>query len=200
MLYRLAFITAACVALTACSGSDESKKTEPAQAIAPVATTEAAKPAPAELSTATTPVQPAVEAVLDKAMIDPATCAYSVAELNQALGLDLSMVNAMEVPFAGGTQLSCLYTGEQPATVTVNKLLMEDPQMMQGMEEFLAGSLEPIPNDPDQAQWQTGDAGLSDLTLHYVRADNSVDIRLMGIDQAEWPVMKPKLIALRRIP
>ncbi len=197
MFYRFAFMTFVCLALSACSGSDETKTTT-ANEPAPVATAEPATPTE-QPAVPIAETEPAVVAAKN-ASVDPAVCPYPMDELNQALGLSLSVVNAMEVPFAGGTQLSCLYTGEQPATVTVNKLVMEDPQMMEGMEEFLADSLEAIPNDPDKAQWQTGEDGLSDLTLHYVRAGNSVDIRLMGVDQAEWPAMKSKLVDLRRIP
>lgn len=197
MFYRFAFMTFVCLALSACSGSDETKTTT-ANETAPVAAAEPATPTE-QPAVPIAETEPAVVAAKN-ASVDPAVCPYPMDELNQALGLSLSVVNAMEVPFAGGTQLSCLYTGEQPATVTVNKLAMEDPQMMEGMEEFLADSLEAIPNDPDKAQWQTGEDSLSDLTLHYVRAGNSVDIRLMGIDQAEWPAMKSKLVDLRRIP
>lgn len=200
MLYRVALIAATCLALAACSGSEEAptSKVSIEQAPAPtsVAPVQAATPAPASSSEGA----PAIAAATNSPPVDPATCPYPVEELSQGLGLKLSIVNAVEVPFAGGTQLSCQYTGEQPATITVNKLVMQDPKMLEGMEQFLAGSLEAVPNDPDKAQWNTTDSGLNDLTLHYVHAGTSIDVRLLGIDQAEWPAMKQKLLGLRRIP
>lgn len=198
MFYRFASVAAVCVVLTACSGSDEAKmaKVMPNE----TATTAASEPVPAVATQAAPVTQPAVSAPVNTPPIDPATCPYSLADLNQGLGLSLSIVNAVEVPFAGGTQLSCQYTGEQSATVMVNKLAMQDPKMLEGMEQFLAGSLESIPNDPDQAQWQTSDSGLHDLTLHYVRAGNSIDVRLMGVDENDWSTVKQKLVELHRVP
>lgn len=200
MSYRVALIAASCLALAACSGSEENQtlKAPTEQASAPVAATPVQAPA-------STPVlasegAPANAAATNSPPADPATCPYPVEELNQGLGLKLSIVNAVEVPFAGGAQLSCQYTGEQAATITVNKLVMQDPKMLEGMEQFLAGSLEAVPNDPDKAQWNTTDSGLNDLTLHYVRAGTSIDVRLLGVDQTEWPLMKQKLLDLRRIP
>lgn len=200
MSYRVALIAASCLALTACSGSEESQtsKAPTEQASASVTTT----PAPASASTPVLASEgaPANAAATNNPPADPAICPYPVEELNQGLGLKLSIVNAIEVPFAGGTQLSCQYTGEQAATITVNKLVMQDPKMLEGMEQFLAGSLEAVPNDPDKAQWNLADSGLNDLTLHYVRAGTSIDVRLLGVDQTEWPSMKQKLLDLRRIP
>ncbi|HPY39688.1 MAG TPA: hypothetical protein PLM98_04155 [Thiolinea sp.] len=194
MFYRLALITATCVALTACSGSDESKTaTTTNQLVTP--TMDTTKPAEPQTS------PPIPTASTNKAAVDPAACSYTVAELNQALGFAFKVVNAVDVPFAGGTQLSCLYSGEQRAAVTVTQLNMQDPKMLEGMEQYLASSLKPIPNDPDQAKWQTADGGSgSDLTLHYVRAGTSIAVTLVGVDQNEWPVMQEKLVALRRIP
>lgn len=198
MFYHFALMAATCMALAACSGSDD-KPTSATKEPIPTVATETTKPAEMQ-STPAVEAQPVIEAVSSNPAADPTTCPYSVDELNQALGLSLSIVNAVEVPFAGGIQLSCLYTGEQPATVTVNKLAMQDPKMLEGMEQYLAGSLEPIANDPDQAQWQTSEGGLNDLTLHYVRAGTSIDIRLMGVDQADWEAIKSKIVDLRRIP
>lgn len=178
MFHHFAFMVATCLILAACSGADEQ-------------------------ATSTTPAVPPHEAVAKTNSTNPAvdtTCPYAVAELNQALGLSLSVVNAVEVPFAGGKQLSCLYTGEQPATLTVNQLAMQDPTILESMEQYLAASLAPIPNDPDQAQWQISDSGFNDLTLHYLRAGTSIDVRLMGIEQADLASIKAKLVDLRRIP
>lgn len=200
MIYRVVLIAATCLVLAACSGSEESQtsKASTEQASSPVIAT----PVPASASTPVLASEgaPANAAATNSPPADPATCPYSVEELNQGLGLKLSIVNAVQVPFAGGTQLSCQYTGEQPATITVNTLVMQDPKMLEGMEQFLAGSLEAVPNDPDKAQWNMTDSGLNDLTLHYVRAGTSIDIRLLGVDQTEWPAMKQKLLDLRRIP
>lgn len=200
MFYRVALIAASCLALAACSGSEDTPTSKAPFEQPPI--TVNTLPAPV---TASTPVlasqgAPANAAATNSPPVDPATCPYTVAELNQGLGLKLSIVNAVEVPFAGGTQLSCQYTGEQSATITVNKLVMQDPKMLEGMEQFLAGSLEAVPNDPDKAQWNTTDSGLNDLTLHYVHAGTSIDVRLLGVDQAEWPAIKQKLLGLRRIP
>lgn len=202
MFYRVVLMVAMGLGLVACSGSEETQTPKPlaeqtanSAAIAPVPT-----PTPSATPVLASEGAPANAAASNSPPVDPASCPYSVEELNQGLGLKLSIINAVEVPFAGGTQLSCQYTGEQPATITVNKLVMQDPKMLEGMEQFLAGSLEAVPNDPDKAQWNTTDSGLNDLTLHYVRAGISMDIRLLGVDQAEWPVMKQKLLGLRRIP
>ncbi|HMT92102.1 hypothetical protein [uncultured Thiothrix sp.] len=200
MIYRVVLIAATCLALAACSGSEENQasKASTDQASTPVIDT----PVPASASTPVLASEgaPANAAATNSPPTDPATCPYSVEELNQGLGLKLSIVNAVQVPFAGGTQLSCQYTGEPPATITVNKLVMQDPKMLEGMEQFLAGSLEAVPNDPDKAQWNMTDSGLNDLTLHYVRAGTSIDVRLLGVDQTEWPAMKQKLLDLRRLP
>lgn len=197
MFYRFVSMVITCLVLTACSGADETK-------LSSESTNSKAVSEPiGSVDTPTTTMkeaQPAFSAAASKTSADPATCPYQVSELSQSLGLNLSTINAVEVPFAGGTQLSCQYTSEQSATVMVNKLSMQDPKLLEGMEEFLADSLQAIPNDPDQAKWQTTNAGLNDLSLHYIRAGHSVDIRLMGVDQADWPAMREKLINLRRIP
>lgn len=200
MFYRFASMAMACLALTACSGSEEAKKvTESTDTPVTTITTEPAEPLDIQ-ATAKSEAQPALSVAVNTPPLDPAACPYPLAELNQTLGLNFSIVNAVDVPFAGGTQLSCQYTGEQTITLTMNKLTMQDPNLLEGMEQFLAGSLKPIPNDPDQAQWQTSDSGLNDLTLHYVRTGTSVDIRLVGVDQKDWSRMKQKLVSLRRIP
>jgi hypothetical protein len=200
MFYRFVFIAASCISLAACSGSDDTKATTSAtqQATATSTVPEPAKPAEVQAAPAIAP--PTTQAANPNPALDPATCPYSADELKKSLGLDLSIVNAIDVPFAGGVQLSCQYTGQGTATVMVNKLAMQDPKMLESMEQFLAGSLEPIANDPDKAQWQTSDSGLHDLTLHYVRSGASIDIRVMGVDQNDWPTLKEKLVALRRIP
>ncbi|WP_298608023.1 hypothetical protein [uncultured Thiothrix sp.] len=200
MFYRVALIAASCLALAACSGSEDTPTSKAPVEQPPI--TVNTLPAPVTASTRVLASQgaPANAAATNSPPVDPATCPYTVEELNQGLGLKLSIVNAVEVPFAGGTQLSCQYTGEQSATITVNKLVMQDPKMLEGMEQFLAGSLEAVPNDPDKAQWNTTDSGLNDLTLHYVHAGTSIDVRLLGVDQAEWPAMKQKLLGLRRTP
>lgn len=200
MFYRFASMAMACLALTACSGSEEAKKvTESTDTPVTTIATEPAEPLDIQ-ATAKSEAQPALSVAVNTPPLDPAACPYPLAELNQTLGLNFSIVNAVDVPFAGGTQLSCQYTGEQTITLTMNKLTMQDPNLLEGMEQFLAGSLKPIPNDPDQAQWQTSDSGLNDLTLHYVRTGTSVDIRLVGVDQKDWSRMKQKLVSLRRIP
>lgn len=200
MFYRVALIATSCLVLAACSGSEDTLASKTPVEQTPISA--ATEPAPIAATTTVLASEgaPANAAATNSPPIDPATCPYSIEELNQGLGLKLSVVNAVEVPFAGGTQLSCQYTGEQPATLTVNKLVMQDPKMLEGMEQFLAGSLEAVPNDPDKAQWNTTDSGLNDLTLHYVHAGTSIDVRLLGVDQAEWPAMKQKLLGLRRIP
>lgn len=200
MSYRVALIAASCLVLAACSGSEERQTSQAPTEQASVPVTATPMPTSAATPVLASEGAPANAAATNSPPTNPAACPYPVEELNQGLGLKLSIINAVEVPFAGGTQLSCQYTGEQPATVTVNKLVMQDPKMLEGMEQFLAGSLEAVPNDPDKAQWNTTDSGLNDLTLHYVRAGTSIDLRLLGVDQAEWPAMKQKLLDLRRIP
>ena len=207
MLYRYTLIAAVCLALTACSDSatttNNSSTTTPATEavatnVAPVNPT-AAPPAPAENpANASAPTE-----AVSLPTVDAASCPYTVEELNQALGAGLSIVNAMEAPFAGGSQLSCQYTGEQPMTVMVNKMTMQDPNLLEGMTQYLADKLEPIPNDPDQAQWNASaeDADtISDLALHYVRSGSSIDIRIVGFEPEQITELKTKLINLRRIP
>lgn len=153
-----------------------------------------ASPAPA----AAAPAPPAVKE-------NPAACVFTPAELQAALGFRVSAGKGTEMPFAGGTSRSCAWAEEKgPRSVTVNQIVMTTGAPATNAEsqrKMLAGRLELIPNDADGAGWQVAQGDLTDVTLHYWRANTGTEVRVGGVDQknaAAVAAMRKNVLKLPR--
>ena len=78
-------------------------------------------------------------------------CAYSVPELETALGIKLQAGRGSEVGFAGGKQLSCSYSGKGLHSVTLTQVRMDNAASLAAdFDRFKAGTMEPIVGDTDK--------------------------------------------------
>jgi hypothetical protein len=155
----------------------------------------AAAPAP--------PVPPAAAPV--RAATPPA-CPYTAAELSAALGIDVNEgAAAAPMPFVGGTMLSCQYRAKRPGApwLSFNQTVMDDPAQARPDEYFkrMAGTMQPVPNDPDKAMWQGDQGDLTNATLHYARNGVLVQARVsIGPKDPLFQTMRERLARLRRVP
>jgi hypothetical protein len=162
----------------------------------------------AEASAAAGPSKPAAAPETSAApavKTNPAACVFTPAELNSALGFEVVAGAGTERPFSGGSSLSCTYTEPKGSrSVLVNRTVMTTgPAAVNAAasKKMLAGSLEPIPGDPDGAGWQVGQGDLTDVTLHYWRNNTGTEVRVGGVDQknaAAVAEMRKRVLTLRR--
>jgi hypothetical protein len=134
-------------------------------------------------------------------------CPYSPAELTAAFGVPFDDGKGTTRQISGGTSLHCTYVERQGSrSVILNQLVMAPAQLRASRSEWekrLAGRLEPIVGDPDDAKWQVAQGDLTGITIHYLRSDRQVEFRLMGpgVTQgaavAQW---RTKVLSIRRLP
>ncbi|MEW5743572.1 MAG: hypothetical protein AB1938_31965 [Myxococcota bacterium] len=136
----------------------------------------------------------------------PAACAFTQAELNQALGFKVAAGKGTELPFNGGTSLSCQWAEEKGfKSVVLNRTVMTagDPTTnREQQKKHLAGRLEAIPGDPDGAVWQVDQGDLTGVTLHYFRGNTAVEVRVSGVnmkDPAAVSAMRRGVLKLKRL-
>jgi hypothetical protein len=131
-------------------------------------------------------------------------CAYSVPELETALGIKLQAGRGSEVGFSGGKQLSCSYSGKGLHSVTLTQVRMDNAaSLAANFDRFKAGTMEPIAGDADKARWQLGQGDLTDVTLDYLRANTQTQVRVSGVNMknaAEVTQMRARVQKLRRLP
>ena len=135
-----------------------------------------------------------------------AECPYTAAELSRALGALVKGERPNTTAFAGGKMKICEY-GEYPLSVRVERLVMDKPSAadIASYQTMFAGKNEKIPNDADNAVWQTGQGDLEGVTLHYYRGNIHTQFRvsLPAADiktPAKVAEMRKKVLALRRLP
>jgi hypothetical protein len=159
------------------------------------------------LAGATPSPTPAPAAAAPAVKPNPAACVFTTAELKAALGFDVDSGNGTELPFSGGTSLSCTYSEPRPKgfrSVTVNRTVMttgSSADNAKSQRAILAGRLEPIAGDPDGAGWQVGQGDLTDVTLHYWRNNVGTEVRVGGVvskGAAAVTAMRRNVLKLRR--
>lgn len=135
-------------------------------------------------------------------------CVFTAAEVQTALGFKVKPGKGTEIPFPGGTSFSCQYAPEDKKelrSLTVNRLVTTtgDPvTISRESRKRLAGRLEPVPNDADQAAWQVDQGDLTDVTLHFVRGKATTELRVFGVNQkdaAAVAAMRKRVLMLRRV-
>lgn len=131
-------------------------------------------------------------------------CGFSVAELETTLGIKVEEGKGSEMAFSGGKQLTCTYRGRGVHSLVVTQMRMGDPAALSGSyDQFKAGTMEPIVGDQDRARWQLGQGDLTDVSLHYLRAGTSVQVRVRGVDMKkadDVDTMRKRVVKLRRLP
>jgi len=137
---------------------------------------------------------------------NPAACVFTQAELKAALGFTVGAGHGTEVPFNGGTKLSCLWSEVKGLhSVWLSRTVMTggDPATNRAaMLKMIAGRIEPIAGDADGAGWQVGQGDVSDVTLHYFRGNAGVEVRVSGVDlkdSAAVAAARRNLLKLKRL-
>lgn len=136
-----------------------------------------------------------------------AGCLFTAAEVQAALGFKVKAGRGTESAFTGGTSFSCRYLaedGKDLRSLTLNRVVMSsrDAATTGELRKRLAGKLEPIAGDADQAVWQVDQGDLTDVTLHYVRGSASTEVRVGGVnvkDAAAVKAMRKRVLSLRRL-
>jgi hypothetical protein len=131
-------------------------------------------------------------------------CAFTVSELEGALGAKLEAGRGSEMVFSGGKQLTCTYRGRGLVSVLLTQMRMDNPKVAQeSYDRFKAGTMEPIAGDKDKARWQLGQGDLTNVTLHYLRSGTDYQVRVSGInskDDRAVDSMRARVLTLRRLP
>ncbi len=139
-----------------------------------------------------------------QAQTPPAACPFQADELNKVLGLDAGAGQAQPpLKFAGGQMLGCQYPGNKRPSVRVNQTVMDKPDDPANAASFrmMAGSMKPVPGDPDSAMWQLDQGDNSNPTLHYLRKGHLVEVRVMvGKHDPQFQRYADALPKLRRVP
>ncbi len=136
----------------------------------------------------------------------PAACVFTAEELSRALGFKVEAGKGTENAFSGGVSTSCRWNEVKGLkSVVLNRQVMSggDPTANRaGLRKMLAGRLEDIAGDADQAAWQVDQGDLTDVTLHYFRNDTGVEVRVSGVDKRDRravEAMRRKVLSLRRL-
>lgn len=149
------------------------------------------------------PAPPAAPAFKESA----AACTFTPAELETALGFKLGAGKGSESAFSTGTSFACTYggTGSERRAVFFKRTVMTsgDPATnTSSMRKMLAGRLEAVAGDPDQAAWQVDQGDLTGVTLHYARGNSFTEVRVTGVNQkdsAAVAAMRKRVLKLRRL-
>ncbi|TAG49995.1 MAG: hypothetical protein EAZ30_01655 [Betaproteobacteria bacterium] len=134
------------------------------------------------------------------------SCPFTVAEVKQGLGIDVSAATpGKEMAFTGGKLVSCRYTNSdvtKPA-LWLNQTVMDDPKNPYNATSFkmMAGKLTPVPGDADGAAWQDNQGDLTNATLHYLRNGAIIELRVtVSPRDKAYADIRAKLPKLRRLP
>jgi hypothetical protein len=130
-------------------------------------------------------------------------CPYTAAQVSAALGVKVAEGRPSEMPFPGGVEYSCTF--EQQGgfmAFYVQQMVMSVADQQKGdayWQQTLAGKSTAIAGDPDGARWQLDPYNAKTLALHYLRGTHRVTLRVVSAP-AQAEAMKPKLLALKRLP
>ncbi|MCU0625135.1 MAG: hypothetical protein MUF21_01435 [Gemmatimonadaceae bacterium] len=147
---------------------------------------------------------PAV-AVAQPAAFKP--CPFTPAELQAALGVSFA-AGTSRPPLEAGTlkMHSCRYESKN-YTLQVTSQVYANPADARKATMILAGTLVPIPRDPDGAVYQEGQGDNTDPAVHYARNGVATELRVMGLyytdrskKTAAMVALREKLARLRRVP
>lgn len=128
-------------------------------------------------------------------------CLYTPQAIEAALGFKVSEGKGTEVGFPGGKSLSCTY-GSPGRNAVMLKLERMDKPGAFGGATGMAGTAEPVADDPDKAYWQVGQGDLTDVALTYVRGNTRTQVRVTGVnmkDKAAVDAMRARVLKLPRV-
>jgi hypothetical protein len=107
-----------------------------------------------------------------------------------------------ELDLPGGTKQSCrwaLVKGLGALFVTRTVFTRGEPATNRAQYfEAVAGRLEPVPGDPDQAAWQVGQGDATDVTLHAFRGNAGLEVRVTGVAGKDVKAVRGKVLRLKR--
>ncbi len=135
-----------------------------------------------------------------------AGCLFTPAELSRALGFPVEAGRGTEVAFSWGTSYSCTWGEERGRrSVTLNRMVLTAGDPATNWFQYkktLAGRLEPIAGDADQAVWQVDQGDLIGVTLHYFRGNTATSVRISGAEMKDpraVAAMRQAVLTLRRL-
>lgn len=189
---RMPVLVLTLTALAGCgSGGDAGTATQGASP-PPVAAASAPEPSPAG------PVAIPGGAI-SKEEMGKAVCYFTPDEIQSALGFPVSAGVASTTMLEAG-MASCRYDG-QDNSLQVTAYWIDPAQVataQQGMTRMSGGGLtETIPGDPDSAYLH--DQQDNGASLHYLRRNLRIQVQTTS-SRTPFATMKPKLLALRRVP
>jgi len=129
-------------------------------------------------------------------------CPYTPEEIEEALGLKVEAGEAADMTFPDGRDVGCLYQVVGGSTTLAVRQTWGPAGRTGSASQATAkkGKPEPIPGDPDGAQWTTGgDDDEPQLELSYTRGKVKIRALIHGRSFQETE-MKPKLLKLKRVP
>jgi hypothetical protein len=184
-------LAAMCIlALLAACGSAESESAPPARS----------KPAPAPGKQASAPASAMTGPAISKDELAKAVCFFTPAEIAAKLGFTVSAGKADTKFLQDYGMASCTYPGSDN-TLMITAIWIDPAQIAatrSSMTRMSGGGLiEAVPGDPDSAylhdQQDTGSS------LHYLRGNVRIQVHATS-SRTPFATMKPKLLALRRVP
>lgn len=135
-----------------------------------------------------------------------AGCLFTPAELARSLGFEVGAGRGTEAASEWGTSYSCTWGEEKGRrSVTVRRMVLTTGDPATNWAQYkktLAGRLEPIAGDSDQAVWQVDQGDLTGVTLHYFRGNTATAVRVSGVDMQDPRAvagMRQAVLALRRL-
>jgi hypothetical protein len=178
------------LALSACGSQGEAPAT---QDTAPAAATAASAPPPAAPSAYSGPV-------VAKEELGNKVCAYTPAEIKETLGFAVSAGVADTSRLESYGMASCVYDGPDNS-LRISAFWLEPSQVgpaRQGMTMMSGGgTVELLPGDPDTAYLH--DQQDNGASLHYLRQNVRIQVQSTS-SRVPFATMKPRLLALRRLP
>lgn len=134
-----------------------------------------------------------------------AGCLFSPAELANTLGFPVGSGRGTETSFSGGTSYSCTWGEEKGGrAVSLSRMVLTSGDAAANWEQYkkmLAGRLEPVAGDGDQAVWQVDQGDLTAVSLHYFRGNIATSVRVSGVDMKDpkaVAAMRQRVLKLRR--
>lgn len=137
----------------------------------------------------------------------PPVCPFTPAELQAALGQTFDAGTAgQELKASSLTMRSCQYNANR-WSLRVSSTIYQNAADAKKFDMVLAGKKVPIPNDPDGAIYQEGQGDNTSPTVHYVRGNVHVELRVTGIyyrdsasRQKDMEALRERLAKLKRVP
>lgn len=160
-----------------------------------------AAPAPAASAPPAAPAGPVAipGGAVSKEELAKAVCYFTPDEIQRALGFAVSAGVASTTMLESG-MASCRYDG-QDNSLWVTAYWIDPAQVAtarQGMTRMSGGGMtETIPGDPDSAYLH--DQQDNGSSLHYLRRNLRIQVQATS-GRVPFATMKPKLLALRRVP